>query len=67
MGIIESDEFFDPVDVTSDLWNAYKSLKDFQANLKSLLFGDDYAERMTPDQLTDDKLLEAVRMLKEVY
>ena len=39
----------------------------FRRNLIILLFGDDYAERISPDMLTDEKLLEAVRMLKEVY
>jgi hypothetical protein len=43
-----------------------KQLK-FKQRLRVILFGEDYLERMALDQLTDDKLLEAVRMLKEVY
>ena len=40
---------------------------DFKHKLRVILFGDDYLERMELTQLTDDKLLEAVRILKEVY
>jgi len=39
----------------------------FTNKLKFLLFGDDYTEHVSPEMLTDEKLLEAVRMLKEVY
>ena len=43
------------------------NLIEFKLNLVKLLFGDDYTEHVSPEMLTDEKLLEAVRMLKEVY
>lgn len=51
----------------AELFDAYLDLRNLRNNLIILLFGDDYAERISPDMLTDEKLLEAVRMLKEVY
>jgi hypothetical protein len=48
-------------------YRGFESFRLFNLKLKAVLFGEDYQERMTPEQLTDEKLLEAVRMLKEVY
>lgn len=48
-------------------YRGFESFRLFQLKLKETLYGENYAERMTPEQLTDEKLLEAVRMLKEVY